>query len=207
MSQSHTIMVIDDDITQLNIIKQLLSKEQYNVQLAGSGAEAVEQLGNCPIPDLILLDISMPDMNGYDTYKLIKQQHNIPTIFLTAAGDPDAELTGLKLGAIDYITKPFDLEILLARIKNHLDIIQNRHSDNDSDQDTVLKFDEHKLSAMQELLTDSEFKVAKMIALGLTNQEIADKCNYSYAYVKKIAYRIFDKIGISKRNEIRPYFF
>lgn len=207
MSHAHTIMVIDDDMAQLRIVKQLLSKEQYNVQLAGSGAEAVEQLNNNPLPQLILLDVSMPDMNGYDTYELIKQQHDIPTIFLTASGDADAELTGLRLGAIDYITKPFDLDILLARIKNHLNIIHGKHAANDSGQEAVFKFDGQKLSAMKELLTDSEFKVAKMIALGLTNQEIADKYNYSYTYVKKIAYRIFDKIGINKRNEIRPYFF
>lgn len=205
MSQSNTIMVIDDDMAQLKIVKQLLSREQYNVQLACSGTEAIQQLDTPPLPDLILLDISMPDMNGYDTYKTIQQKHDIPTIFLTAAGDTDAELAGLKLGAIDYITKPFDLEILLARIKNHLNIIHNTQGD--SHNDAVLKFDEHKLSVMQDLLTDSEFKVARMIALGLTNQEIADKYSYSYAYVKKIAYRIFDKIGISKRNEIRPYFF
>lgn len=205
MSQSHTIMVVDDDMAQLKIVKQLLSREQYNVQLARSGTEAIQQLNTSPLPNLILLDISMPDMNGYDTYKTIQQNHDIPTIFLTAAGDTDAELTGLKLGAIDYITKPFDLEILLARIKNHLNIIHNIQGD--SHDGDVLKFNEHKLSVMQELLTDSEFKVARMIALGLTNQEIADKYSYSYAYVKKIAYRIFDKIGISKRNEIRPYFF
>jgi len=59
---------------------------------------------------------------------------------------------------------------------------------------------------MKALLTESEYKVGKMIALGYSNQEIASELNYSYSYVKKIAYRIFDKLQISKRHELRPYF-
>lgn len=203
MEQPYSILVVDDDITQLKIINRLLSRENYNVSLAGSGAEAIAMIQNGLLPDLMLLDITMPDMDGYHTYQTIKETHNIPTIFLTAVEDSKSELTGLKLGAIDYITKPFELEILLARIKNHLDLLHMP----DRDTGMVFKFDEKKLSVMEELLTESELRVGKLIAIGMTNQEIADRCNFSYTYVKKIAYRIFDKLQISKRNEIRPYFF
>lgn len=207
MEQTYSILVVDDDTTQLKIVERLLSKENYNVSLASSGVEAINQIRNGYRPDLMLLDITMPDMDGYHTYQAIKQIHKIPTIFLTAIEDSESELAGLKLGAIDYITKPFELEILLARIKNHLDLLHIPKDDTHSGNELVLKFDEKKLDTMAELLTESELRVGKLIALGLTNQEIAERCSYSYAYVKKIAYRIFDKLQISKRNEIRPYFF
>ncbi len=208
MEQPYSILVVDDDTTQLKIVERLLSRENYNVSLACSGVEAINQIKNGLRPDLMLLDITMPDMDGYHTYEAIKPIHNVPTIFLTAVEDSRAELTGLKLGAIDYITKPFELEILLARIKNHLDLLHMPQSNSQmNDNEMVFKFDEKKLNAMAELLTESELRVGKLIALGLTNQEIADRCNYSYAYIKKIAYRIFDKLQISKRNEIRHYFF
>lgn len=208
MEQPYSILVVDDDTTQLKIVERLLSKENYKVSLACSGVEAINRIKNGLRPDLMLLDITMPDMDGYHTYEAIKPIHNVPTIFLTAVEDSKAELTGLKLGAIDYITKPFELEILLARIKNHLDLLHMPQNDiRTDDEELVFKFDQKKLNTMTELLTESELRVGKLIAMGLTNQEIADQCNYSYTYIKKIAYRIFDKLQISKRNEIRHYFF
>lgn len=204
MNSVNSILVVDDDDTQLKILENILKRENYNVTLADSGLSAISLIKSGYVPDLMLLDITMPDMDGYHTYQEINKLTNIPTIFLTAVEDSAAELTGLKLGAIDYITKPFEFEILLARLKNHLDII-NLHKH--SDEKLAIQYDEQKLIDMEKLLTESEFRVAKLIAIGLTNQEIADKCSFSYAYVKKIAYRIFDKLQINKRNEIRSYFF
>lgn len=204
MNLVNSILVVDDDDTQLKILEKILKRENYNVKLANSGLSAIALIKSGYIPDLMLLDITMPDMDGYHTYQEINKLFNIPTIFLTAVEDSAAELIGLKLGAIDYITKPFEFEILLARLKNHLDIINlYKHSEDK----LAFQYDEQKLIAMEQLLTESEFRVAKLIAIGLTNQEIADKCSFSYAYVKKIAYRIFDKLQINKRNEIRSYFF
>lgn len=202
---ANRIMIIDDDITLLKSVEQILIDQGYIVSLVKSGQQAIDALHKGNTPDLVLLDIAMPDMDGYTTFKKIKEILDVPIIFLTSMEDIKAELTGLELGAIDYITKPFVKDILLARIKNHLLSINGRKEEKKKELPAV-RFDETKLKSMEALLTESEYKVGKKIALGYTNQEIAEEYNYSYGYVKKIAYRIFDKLDINKRNEIRSFF-
>lgn len=205
MQEKTKLLVVDDDVTLLKSINNILSNAGYLVSIAKSGKQAVAAIEKGNIPDLILLDIAMPEMNGYDTFQAIKDISDIPIIFVTSLNEMKDELAGLKLGAIDYITKPFVTDILLARINNHLSNLKRIPNDTADDNDSI-NFDEQKLSDMEQLLTEAEFKVAKKIALGFTNQEIADELAYSYGYVKKIAYRIFDKLGINKRNEVRDYF-
>lgn len=205
MNEAVRLMIIDDNVTMLKSVEKILVDNNYTVSIAKSGVQAIEALKKGLIPDLILLDIAMPEMDGYATYKAIKAIRDIPIIFLTSMEGIQAELQGLELGAIDYITKPFVTDILLARIKNHLYNIAT-YRDNVQQNDTAaVSFDEAKLSEISKILTDTELRVAKLIALGYTNQEIADQYSYSYSYVKKIAYRIFDKLEISKRNELRPF--
>src|SRR5215510_13518953 len=102
-----TIFLVDDDLTDLELGSNALS-EQYDVVTLSSGILLLKVLER-RIPDLILLDVDMPDMNGYETIKKIKSHRefrNIPIIFLTAKNDVDSELEGFSLGAIDYIIKP-----------------------------------------------------------------------------------------------------
>lgn len=207
MNQPFRVMIIDDDTSLLKTVENLFIAQGYIVSLAKSGKQALNALSIGNTPDLILLDIAMPDLDGYGTFKEIKAiQPNVPVIFLTSMEDLQAELTALELGAIDYITKPFVTDILLARVKNHLEhsrIIQKEAAQTDT---LKIRLDEDKIAKMRTILTDAELEVGKMIALGYTNQEIADKLNYSYNYVKKLAYRIFDKLNISKRHELRWFF-
>ena len=116
-----TIFLVDDDITNLTIGNNVLS-EFYNVFTLNSCARLLKMLEK-RIPDLILLDVEMPETNGYETIKLIKSKEstrNVPVIFLTAQSDGENELKGLSLGAIDYIIKPFSPPLLLKRIEIHL---------------------------------------------------------------------------------------
>ena len=206
MSQEpYRLMIIDDDLSLLKSIEPLLIKEGYIVSLAKSGKQALSALSKGMTPDLILLDIAMPEMNGYETFNKIKAIQNVPIIFLTSMEDINAELKGLQLGAIDYITKPFVMDILLARVKNHLaNVRKMKEEEIESNKNSII-FNNEKLKALENSLTDTEFKVAKMIALGYTNQEIAEQLSYSYSYIKKLAYRIFDKLDINKRNELRQF--
>lgn len=206
MNQPYRLMVIDDDISLLKSIENILIEAGYVVSLAKSGKQAINALNKGVTPDLVLLDIAMPEMDGYTVFNEIKSIQNVPIIFLTSMEAMEAELKGLELGAIDYITKPFVKDILLARISTHIKNARQFLQEQVETNKSTLKFNEDKLSNMETLLTDAEFKVGKMIALGYTNQEIAEELSYSYGYVKKIAYRIFDKLSISKRNEIRPFF-
>ncbi|MBQ9610541.1 MAG: response regulator [Lachnospiraceae bacterium] len=206
MSQEpYRLMIIDDDLSLLKSIEPLLIKEGYIVSLAKSGKQALSALSKGMTPDLILLDIAMPEMNGYETFNKIKAIQNVPIIFLTSMEDINAELKGLQLGAIDYITKPFVMDILLARVKNHLaNVRKMKEEEIESNKNSII-FDDQKLKTLEDSLTDTEFRVAKMIALGYTNQEIAEQLSYSYSYIKKLAYRIFDKLDINKRNELRQF--
>ena len=119
-----TIFVVDDMTTTLLLIHDLL-KDTYEVKIAKSGTKALEILESSNDIDLILLDIEMPDMNGYDVCKRIKNNEtikNIPIIFITGRTSQEDEEYGLNLGAIDYITKPFNKAIVKLRIKNYLDL-------------------------------------------------------------------------------------
>lgn len=117
------IMLIDDNITNLSLGKSVLS-EKYDVITIPSGVKLFKMLERT-IPDLILLDIEMPEMSGYDVIKRLKHMEatrHVPVIFLTAKNDDSSQLEGLTLGAVDYISKPFSPALLLKRIDVHLTI-------------------------------------------------------------------------------------
>jgi len=124
-----TIFLVDDNVTNLTVGKNALVGH-YKVFTINSGAALLKFLEKT-IPDLILLDVEMPEMSGYDAIKIIKAKEetkDIPIIFLTAKTDGDSELEGLSLGAIDYITKPFSTPLLLRRIETHLTLSNyNKH--------------------------------------------------------------------------------
>lgn len=124
MDKKEIITVIDDSPTVLSQISLLL-RDTYRLKLFRSGKDFLRYTkgANFELPDLILLDVHMPDMDGYEVLKEIKQSETlreIPVIFLTAKAGEDYEREGLELGAVDYVTKPFSPSILFTRIKNHL---------------------------------------------------------------------------------------
>ena len=118
-----TILVVDDTPDNLQLMSGLL-KDQYKVRVANNGEKALKQLQGESKPDLILLDIMMPGMSGYEVIREIKAQpplRNIPVIFLTALSEAEDEKKGLEMGAADYITKPISPPIVLARVKTQLE--------------------------------------------------------------------------------------
>lgn len=122
INEKATILVIDDTPDNLSLISGLL-KHNYRTKVANSGEKALKYLEANENPDLILLDIIMPDLSGYDVLALLKaneKTRDIPVVFLTAMSSPEDEKKGLEMGAVDYITKPISPPILLARIKTQL---------------------------------------------------------------------------------------
>ncbi|NLW44239.1 MAG: diguanylate cyclase [Syntrophomonadaceae bacterium] len=119
-----TVLAVDDSLLNLQIIADIL-KDECDVLTARNGAEAIRAACSDPPPDLILLDIVMPDMDGFEVCKRIKtieKTKDIPIIYLTGMNNEYDEEYGLSLGAIDYITKPFKPSILRARVRNHLQL-------------------------------------------------------------------------------------
>lgn len=121
-----TILLVDDHPAIIDFLVLILSTE-YNIMVATSGKEAI--IKAMQQPDLILLDIVMPDMDGYEVCKKIKNApalSNIPIIFVTGMNEPEDEIKGLSIGAVDYFIKPMHAAITLARIKNHLELKEIR---------------------------------------------------------------------------------
>ena len=119
------ILIIDDEPANLKVMREVLGN-QYRMSFAKSGEAALALLEK-DLPQLILLDIMMPDMNGFDVCQRIKNNANtshIPIIFVTALEDESDEFKGFELGAVDYITKPISPAIVRARVKTHLSLVQ-----------------------------------------------------------------------------------
>lgn len=123
-----TILVVDDRPEDLKILSIMLGRGPYTVQIANSGKEALAAC-SLSLPDLILLDVDMPDMNGLEVCALLKakaETRDIPVIFISALEKADIKVKAMELGAVDYVTKPVRLEETLARIRSHLDVSQLR---------------------------------------------------------------------------------
>ncbi|WP_042427594.1 response regulator [Comamonas granuli] len=120
--QMPTVLVVDDTPDNLAMMAELLD-ERYRVKVAHSGERALKAMQADPLPDLVLLDIMMPGMDGYEVCRRLKASaltRDVPVIFLTARSDVQDERMGLELGAVDYITKPISPPILQARVQTHL---------------------------------------------------------------------------------------
>src|SRR6056297_4365981 len=127
MDKKQTVLIVDD-VTQNIVILNSTLKDQYNTLFAKSGDEALK-IAKENKPDLILLDVMMPGMNGFEVCKELKKNEelkNIPIIFVTALNDSGNESEGLNLGAVDYIRKPYNIYIVKLRVRNHLKMKQYR---------------------------------------------------------------------------------
>ena len=110
------ILVVDDDQNICELLRLYLEKEGYSVILANDGEEAITKF-NAMAPDLVLLDIMLPGLDGWQVCREIRKKSNVPIIMLTAKGETFDKVLGLELGADDYVVKPFDTKEVIARIK------------------------------------------------------------------------------------------
>ena len=122
--QQQTILIVDDNPENLTVLGELLC-ERYRVRAANSGARALQLAAQSPLPDLILLDIMMPGLSGYEVLEQLQQSptlRHIPVIFTTAMNAEEDEQRGIVLGAVDYLTKPLKPAIVLARVSAHIEL-------------------------------------------------------------------------------------
>ncbi|MBF0590181.1 MAG: PAS domain S-box protein, partial [Magnetococcales bacterium] len=126
MKQRETILIVDDERFNINLLRDLLD-EDYDTMVARHGQQALQRVRAGTPPDLILLDIMMPEMDGYEVCQRLQadpETSEIPIIFITAMNQVGDEAKGLELGAVDYVTKPISPDLLKLRIRNHLKIRQ-----------------------------------------------------------------------------------
>ena len=110
------ILAVDDEARMVRFIRLNLEHDGFQVVEAYNGTQALEQL-RTNLPDLVLLDVMMPDIDGFEVLRMIRETNNIPVIMLTAKGDEEDRIKGLELGADDYITKPFSPRELVSRVR------------------------------------------------------------------------------------------
>jgi len=122
------VLIVDDTVENLQVLGSILKSENYKVAVATSGNQAIA-IANEINPDLILLDVMMPGINGFETCKKLKSiplTSETPVIFLTAKVENEDIIEGFKIGAVDYITKPFNSYELKARVKTHIELKTSR---------------------------------------------------------------------------------
>ena len=123
-----TVLIVDDEPANISLLNEVL-KTDYRIMVAKDGKRALLVAQSNPPPDLILLDIVMPELDGYEVLKRLKADEdtkNIPIIFVTSKDKDEDETKGLEMGAVDYIHKPFNPAVVKARVRAHLELKQNR---------------------------------------------------------------------------------
>jgi putative two-component system response regulator len=127
-SQKHKVLIVDDTPENIQVLMEVL-KGEYAIVAAVNGEKALKLAAADPVPDIILLDVMMPEMDGYEVCSRLKvdeKTRNIPVVFVTALTEDEDEAKGLALGAVDYIGKPFNPELVKARVRNHLELKDHR---------------------------------------------------------------------------------
>jgi adenylate cyclase len=126
--EKRLILLVDDAPANIQVAREIL-KDTYKTRVATSGAKALDLVKVAPLPDLILLDVMMPEMDGYEVCSKLKQDpetRDIPVIFLTAKTEAEDETKGFEVGAVDYIHKPFSPLVVMARVQTHLNLREAR---------------------------------------------------------------------------------
>ena len=155
--EKKTVLVVDEAPANLQIVRSIL-KDDFKIRVATSGAKALDLVKIKPYPDLILLDVMMPDMDGYEVCAILKaspEANNIPVIFLTGKTETDDETKGFQVGAVDYIHKPFSPAVVKARVHTHLVLRESRDQ-----------------LARQLLDINNELEMAREIQLSILPQEL-----------------------------------
>ena len=189
-----SILVIDDNP---KFLKDALPMYGYDVEVAEDGIEGLKVLSNKSF-DLILLDVMMPNMDGWDTLKAIRKNpktEHIPVIMITAVNEDQKVVSGLRIGADDYIVKPFILPNLLARIEAVLRRSNWNKNDSKSQEKTL------NTNVNIDALTSKEKEVLSLVAKGVSNKEIADILCVQEVTVKTHLNSIFKKLKVSNRTQ------
>ena len=190
-----SILLVDDNP---KFLADALPMYGYDVTVAEDGIEALKILKDRPNFDLILLDVMMPNMDGWDTLKAIRKNKAtefIPVIMITAVNEDQKIVSGLKIGADDYIVKPFILPNLLARIEAVLRRVNWQKEAQPKQEKTLNK------NVNIDALTPKEKEVLALVAKGASNQDIADKMCVRDVTVKTHLNSIFKKLKVSNRTQ------
>jgi sigma-B regulation protein RsbU (phosphoserine phosphatase) len=161
--EKQTVLVVDDTPANIKVLMETL-KDDYRIVAAVNGQRALQLAASDPNPDIILLDVMMPEMDGYEVCAKLKadaKTRDIPIIFVTAMSDTQDETKGLELGAVDYITKPISPPVVSARVKNHLELRQAREILKNQNLILEQRVEERTREVLELQKSEFELRVAK----------------------------------------------
>ncbi|MCF4969269.1 hybrid sensor histidine kinase/response regulator [Nostoc sp. CMAA1605] len=190
---NESILIVDDIPTNIKVLFEILNQAGFKVAVAKSGKSALKKAEET-LPNLILLDVMMPEMDGFETCRLLKensQTRNIPVIFMTARSDLIDKVQGLKIGAVDYITKPIEYEEVLARINVHLELRRTQ----------LQLVQEEKMSALGQLISGVAHEINNPINF------IVGNIIYAQSYVDNLLalLNLYEKHQQQKLPDIQAY--
>ena len=188
-SSQKTILIVDDSPENLSVLGELLNS-YYRVLAATSGKKAIQIATTPPVPDLILLDVMMPDMDGYQVFERLRADSaasHIPVIFVTAMDSTEDELRGLDFGAVDYLTKPIAPPIVLARVRTQLELKQAR--DRLADQNSWLEAEIEKRMAENLLIQEASIRALAHLA-ETRDPETGNHILRTQGYVQQLALKL-----------------
>jgi len=191
--KKHTVLLVDDELINIKILSDVL-KDEFNVVFATGAEEGIFRAIESK-PDIILLDIMMPDMDGYEVCARLQSDARtakIPVIFVTALGTTAQEVKGLDTGAIDYVTKPINGDIVKARIRNHLKY-----------KNAILAsmIPEQSVDHAMESMTARQREIFEWVKKGKTNWEIARIIGCSEENIKYHMKNILRILGSYNRTQ------
>jgi len=202
---SRRLLVVDDEINLLRAVEACLRAEGFDVVTARSGPDALVSVART-VPDLIVSDIRMPGMSGYELARQLRNSPTtalIPIVFLTAKGDTADRIEGFRAGVDAYLTKPFEPDELTAVIKSIIDRVERTRAQ------IAHLMGGSNLGARSDFydeeLTEAENGIAAAVARGLTNKEIAAELEISVRTVENHISHILDKKHFSNRVEIARF--
>lgn len=194
------LLLVDDDPNLILLVKDYLEFRGYRVITAENGREALEVL-ETQVPDLIVCDIMMPEMDGYALVKHIRENPRtswIPVLFLSAKGQSQDRVKGLNMGADVYMVKPFEPEELVAQVESSLKQASRliQHKNHQGEQASHLKVPQNIE------LTPTELKVVQLVARGMANREIAEIMEVSQRTIESHVSNMLGKTGLHNRTEL-----
>lgn len=215
------ILIVEDEAKIARFLELELKHEGYEVLIAGDGRVGLEKALKENV-DLIILDIMLPGLSGIEVCRRVRQESNVPIIMLTAKDDVTDKVAGLDMGADDYMTKPFAIEELLARIRVALNRVKNLNKESKSD---ILQIGELKLNLASRsafygedelVLTKKEFELLECLMknknVALTREQLLNKVwDYEYfgdtnvvdVYIRYLRQKIDEKYGVQLISTVR----
>jgi len=199
VGEQKQLLLIDDDPNLILLVKDYLEFRGYEVKTAGNGREALEVLEHS-LPDMIICDVMMPEMDGYDFVKQVRENPNtewVPILFLSAKGQSQDRVRGLNTGADVYMVKPFEPEELVAQVESSLKqasrlIKQQLKAGSGSNLQVPLDVE----------LTPTELRVVQFVARGMANREIALELQVSQRTIESHVSNMLGKTGLHNRTEL-----